>query len=420
MQMPCLSNALTLIAATLLTVCSASYLDQCDLTHQLIGTAISSGGPFDLTTKHGVAIVAGKASTDITLEFNSAGGSESLGLDGAIKPIQSASKMITSIAIMTLVEDPELALSLDDPIHKYLEWWTADGNDPRSGVTLRHLLSQTAGFGVSPSSPYGFMGADECVISSRVDPFSSKTLHPGPFSQEDCAKQLYSSAYGHISGPTGHSDVNPEDVRPGSHFYYASANFVLALHLAEVVTGMRTPEIFRRRVGDVLGLSKSCQFPEVARVLDGAGMLECSTRDLGNILRAYYNRELLGDSTAREMQAPQTMLMRAPVPEFHRTPYVGHGWEALLRNGAVHYGLGMWVICSNTKCEGDPVLVHSAGFDGVFPFVDLNSGYWGVIGREGDNLPHSMGQTATMASVPDLMQKIPKLYDACPRVDHEL
>ncbi len=49
--------------STLLTVYSASYLDQCDLTHQLIGTAISSGGPFDLTPKHGVAIVAGKSST---------------------------------------------------------------------------------------------------------------------------------------------------------------------------------------------------------------------------------------------------------------------------------------------------------------------------------------------------------------------
>ena len=65
--------------------------------------------------------------------------------------------MVTAITIMTLIEDPEIPFTLDEPIHTHLDWWTTEPNDPRSGVTMRHLLSQTAGFGVSPASPYGFM-----------------------------------------------------------------------------------------------------------------------------------------------------------------------------------------------------------------------------------------------------------------------
>eukprot|EP00913_Durusdinium_trenchii_P014512 g13613.t1 len=45
-----------------------------------------------------------------------------------------------------LVHDGTVS-SLDDPVHKYLPWWTKDPKDLRSTVTFRMLLTFTSGFG---------------------------------------------------------------------------------------------------------------------------------------------------------------------------------------------------------------------------------------------------------------------------------
>merc|ERR1712151_1457534 len=45
-----------------------------------------------------------------------------------------------------LVNDGTIT-SLDDPVNKYLTWWTKDKRDLRSTVTYRMLLSFTSGFG---------------------------------------------------------------------------------------------------------------------------------------------------------------------------------------------------------------------------------------------------------------------------------
>merc|ERR1711988_832610 len=57
----------------------------------------------------------------------------------------SATKLITSITIGILVDQDKL--HYDAPMSEYFEWWTKDAKDPRSKITLKHILSQTAGFG---------------------------------------------------------------------------------------------------------------------------------------------------------------------------------------------------------------------------------------------------------------------------------
>ena len=47
------------------------------------------------------------------------------------------------MTMMRMVEQGEL--DLDAPLSAYLDWWTEDGDDPRADVTMRHLLSTTAG-----------------------------------------------------------------------------------------------------------------------------------------------------------------------------------------------------------------------------------------------------------------------------------
>ena len=58
----------------------------------------------------------------------------------------STSKWPAAMAVAALVADGTIG-SLDDKASKYIDWWTTSAADPRSHVTLRHLLSFTSGFG---------------------------------------------------------------------------------------------------------------------------------------------------------------------------------------------------------------------------------------------------------------------------------
>jgi len=61
-------------------------------------------------------------------------------------PTGSTSKWPSAMMFAGLVDDGKIE-SLDDPLGKYLSWWTKNESDPRSTVTTRMLLSFTSGFG---------------------------------------------------------------------------------------------------------------------------------------------------------------------------------------------------------------------------------------------------------------------------------
>ncbi len=71
-------------------------------------------------------------------------------------PGASLSKWPAAVMISGLVADG--IMSYDDRANKFLPWWATDPSDPRSNVTLRHLLSFTSGF-----------TEDGFTICSRVD-----------------------------------------------------------------------------------------------------------------------------------------------------------------------------------------------------------------------------------------------------------
>ena len=65
--------------------------------------------------------------------------------------IFSSTKWVSGVTIMSAVQ--EGLLSLDDPASQWLQYWTTDPADPRSRVTLRHLLSFTSGMSGSTACP---------------------------------------------------------------------------------------------------------------------------------------------------------------------------------------------------------------------------------------------------------------------------
>lgn len=59
-------------------------------------------------------------------------------------PVASASKVMASVAIWTLIQDGTMHLS-DNP-QKYISWWTTNTSDSMYRVTLEQLLAFTSGF----------------------------------------------------------------------------------------------------------------------------------------------------------------------------------------------------------------------------------------------------------------------------------
>lgn len=110
----------------------------------------------------------------------------------------SLSKWPAAVMISGLVADG--TMSYDDPVNKYLTYWTKDKNDVRSKITLRHLLSFTSGY--------------------KKD--AHTLLCESNFSE--CAQKLY--------------EKSDKYVAPGTTWTYLSCHLQFAGAMAEAASGL--------------------------------------------------------------------------------------------------------------------------------------------------------------------------------------
>lgn len=414
---------------------------QCSAKDEL-NDAISSGGAFDLTAHRGVILTSGQTSTKFTLQSGALQETE------VLKPVFSASKLVSSILINRIAEEEGSQLDLDAPVSSYVSWWTADPQDARSGVTLRHMLSMTSGFGSDPSGDHGpptcelqymvpcvddAMGLVAATGSSctelkgfgcdfdlsNFDPVTPKgtfvaTVCPAScgvcenrMTQESCSKDLYEKQFGNIAkGMFGSfPNVDPADVKPGSHFTYGESNWVMAIHAVEKATGQTWNALFKKYLTNPLNLATSCSFPDVP-LIDGGAMLECSSAEYSKIVAAYFRGEIVKQITMDEMEKPQTKIMGADLPMDNRQPPVTDG------AGVAHYGLGMWRACTDESCAES--YGHSIGADGVNPIIDRVGGYWALVFREGGMFQGKpYGMIATMNAMSTVVSNLRKVYRTC-------
>lgn len=156
----------------------------------------------------------------------------------AIFRIYSMTKTVATVAALMLVDDGRLAL--DEPIARYLPEFTTmqvfDGGSadaPRlrpaaSAITLRHLLTHSAGFAT------GGEGYEEATkILERADLHGSTDL-------ADFARRA--------SGL-------PLATDPGRRFHYDGTGIEVMGRLVEVVAGMPFETFVQRRVLDPLGMN---------------------------------------------------------------------------------------------------------------------------------------------------------------------
>jgi CubicO group peptidase (beta-lactamase class C family) len=250
-------------------------------------------------------------------------------------PIASASKWLAGAAIMAVVE--EGALTLDDTPQQHLAWASGDGE--RGGMTLRQLLSFTSGLELSPID-----------ASCKTD---RRTTHAA------CAQEIYETTF-----------VHP----PGTAFTYGPAHLYVASAMATAATGEDWHALFDTRVADVVGMTDDPAFDGPS--LDNpntAGGAKASARDYQRFLQAIVAGELLADSLdemhADHTPAPDVELVYTPVPD-------DYAW---------HYGLASWRECMTPSFDDACAAsrrVSSPGAKGFYPWIDLDTGRWGVLATD--------------------------------------
>lgn len=248
-------------------------------------------------------------------------------------PIASATKMLSGVTILRLVEAGRMRL--DDHPQKYLSYWTSDPADPRSQVTLQQLLSFTSGFNYS-----------------EID---RQCISDGSTTIAACAQQFYTRGL---------------DTPPGSAFYYGPAHLQIAGAMAEAATGKPFPQIFREQVADVAGMTSATGYvtPSTTNPRLSGGAV-ATPEDYMRFLAAMLGGRLLTDiaSYTTDRTAGVTVL---------NTP------DVTVTDGEWHYGLAAWHECDATPFTpacGAARLISSPGAFGWTPWIDFDRGYWALV-----------------------------------------
>mmetsp|Transcript_7328 Transcript_7328/g.17623 ORF Transcript_7328/g.17623 Transcript_7328/m.17623 type:complete len:314 (-) Transcript_7328:788-1729(-) len=141
-------------------------------------------------------------------------------------PVASATKWVTGLIVMVLIQDG--TLELDSKPHELLGFWSREGRFGR--VTLQHLLSFTSS-----------------LLNSHHQNLSSCINNTSSFRITDCARDIYFSY-----------DLLPHE--PGTVFGYSTDHLEIAAAMAEVATGKPWNELYDDLIVKPLRLGNDTTF----------------------------------------------------------------------------------------------------------------------------------------------------------------
>ena len=179
-------------------------------------------------------------------------------------PIASVSKPVLASVVMALVDQGKL--TLDDPVEKYLpefkDMKVKGGKSPIHQMTIRHLLSHTAGF-----------WGNKRISAEKLDLIRN---FQRPLGEAVSRMATYELEY-----------------QPGTKFVYSGSGFCVAGRVAEVVLNQSLEQIAQEALFRPLGLSHTTYLPskEIRKTVPTAysrqsgGVLERQPSRTGGELR---------------------------------------------------------------------------------------------------------------------------------------
>ena len=266
----------------------------------------------------------------------------------SVYPIASASKWLTGATILQLVQQGVMAL--DDRPQDYLSFWTSDPNDARSTITLEMLLSFTAGFHIAPLDA-NCTGDEQLTVQT-------------------CAAAIYADGVNAV---------------PGTTFYYGPAHMQVAAAMAEMATGQSWRDVVQLTVATPLNLSNTGFEGNNPKASGGA---YSTASEYAEFIRAQLGGDLLPAGLTQLIEERTTTLTFLSRPA--AVEDATWDWQ---------YGLGVWRECSrpdwDAACDAATV-VSSVGAFGWYPWLDIDRGYYAVLGR---NAPVGFGRNPAADSV---------------------
>lgn len=148
----------------------------------------------------------------------------------SIFQVASLSKWVTAWGVMVLVQDGEV--ELDSPVSKYLTRWQLPPSElDNSGVTIRRLLSHTAGL----SDGLGYDGFVSAADVQSLEASLTRALDASP----------------------GNRGVTKLGAQPGAEWNYSGGGYTILQLLIEEVSKQSFPDFMAERVFAPLGMERT-------------------------------------------------------------------------------------------------------------------------------------------------------------------
>ena len=252
-----------------------------------------------------------------------------------VVPIASATKWVSAVLIMDLVDDG--VLSLDDKVSDWIFYYS-DLSDKKD-ITIGQMFSHASGF---PSSALclNFQGPN--------------------WNLEKCAESI--------------SKLKMEEL-PGTVFRYGGVGMQLAGRVVEIAANDNWIDLYKERIADPLGITTIVwdeKYPNTKNPRIAGGIAAISVDDYSKLLQmmlnegTYQSVEILSPETVDFMLTDQTFglpVASSPYTKYNNHPHLG-------------YGIGAWIDSKNK--DGGAVELSSTGAWGYHPWIDLNRNMTGV------------------------------------------
>ncbi|MCA9273478.1 MAG: serine hydrolase [Phycisphaerales bacterium] len=251
-------------------------------------------------------------------------------------PLASASKLVSAVAVMTLVESDQI--DPHAPVSEYLDTFAESKvGKAKAGITVDQMYSMTSGF-------EGETGAGTVVGRKRL------TLEQA-VNHIACCVDLVA--------------------KPGTEFRYSGYGMHIAGRICEVLSGKPFDAFYNEAVNDKLGTDITWDGLGDTQNFRPSGGGAATMRDYARVLLTVANKgtfdgvmlysEKLGESMFIERTKGLT---RDDLPP-----------DAA--EGGAGYAFGMWV--EERDELGNPTVVSSPGAFGFTPWIDFEDGYVGII-----------------------------------------
>ncbi|MCW9708824.1 serine hydrolase domain-containing protein [Fodinibius salsisoli] len=176
---------------------------------------------------------------------------------------RSAVKSWTGLLTGILIKDGSIE-SIDDPVAKYIPEWTAGA---KAGVTIRHLLTMTAGL-------RDHTGGE--ITVPRVDqPHDNKNRHPGVVGQKNHNAYVLDLEL---------------DWPPGKHFSYSNEGVQLLSPILKRAAGMPVSQYARERLFNPLKMDSTIMLVDEYHNTVTFGGTRTTLRDFAKIGQLMLNK----------------------------------------------------------------------------------------------------------------------------------